>query len=228
MHPHAHVVVLESAGSIGGVWSAERLYPGLQSNNMLGTYEFSDFPMDPLTFGVRPGQHIPGHVLHEYLTRFARRFGLFDRIRLGRKVEVAEHRDGGGWLLTVAASPYGEEAARREQLVARKLVVATGLTSEAFLPDIAGQEHFEAPLFHCKDFARHEETLRTATKVVVYGGTKSAWDAVYAYGMQGIKVHWVIRGESVCSSFFPVLSPFVFCLLLYPFFYPFKVHHEVH
>ncbi|OCL02531.1 hypothetical protein AOQ84DRAFT_268633, partial [Glonium stellatum] len=68
LHPTEDVVVLESASTVGGVWAQHRLYPGLRSNNMLGTYEYPDFPMDSATFGVQPGEHIPGPVVHQYLT----------------------------------------------------------------------------------------------------------------------------------------------------------------
>jgi cation diffusion facilitator CzcD-associated flavoprotein CzcO len=90
LHPDESVVVLEAGSSIGGVWSHERLYPGLKSNNMLGTYEYSDYPMDTATFGVKPGEHIPGTVLHKYLTSFAKEFDVYPRTRLNTRVDSAE------------------------------------------------------------------------------------------------------------------------------------------
>lgn len=96
-------------------------------------------------------------------------------------------------MLTVE-SP--DEGITKKKVFAKKMVMATGLTSEAFFPDFKGQETFGAPLFHSKELKRYEETLEGETKVVtVLGGTKSAWDAVYAYASKGIKVNWVIRGE---------------------------------
>jgi cation diffusion facilitator CzcD-associated flavoprotein CzcO len=174
---------------VGGVWAAHRVYPGLKSNNMLGTYEYPDFPMDSATFGVQPGQHIPGAVTHKYLTAYAEKFDILDKIRLNTKVLTAEHQEDsaeGGWILTLDGG---------KSIFARKLVVATGLTSDAFLPDFAGQEDFGVPLFHSKDFLQHADTLETAKTVTVFGGTKSAWDAVYAYATRGVKVNWVMRGE---------------------------------
>jgi hypothetical protein len=41
---------------IRGVWVVERLYPGLKTNNLVGTYEFGDFPMTEALFGVKSGQ----------------------------------------------------------------------------------------------------------------------------------------------------------------------------
>jgi cation diffusion facilitator CzcD-associated flavoprotein CzcO len=173
---------------VGGVWSSERLYPGLKSNNMVGTYEYSDFPMDEATFGVKAGQHIPGHVIHEYLTAYAKKFDVLHRIRFNTKVETVEKQDKGGWVLWSG----GEKS---KSIFAKKLIVATGVTSQAFLPTFEGQDSFGVPLFHSKDFLQHADTIKTSKRVTVLGGTKSAWDAVYAYGTDGVEVDWVIRGN---------------------------------
>lgn len=174
---------------MGGVWSKHRLYKGLKSNNMLGTYEFSDFPMTPELFGVQPGEHIPGHVVQAYMEKYAEHFGFTDRIRLETSVQSAEHRLDETWLLTTTTKDTPEQT-----MVARKLIVATGITSQAYLPDFRGQETFEAPLFHCRDLLQHEEKiLQPGQKVTVFGGTKSAWDAAYASATSGVQVDWVIR-----------------------------------
>jgi cation diffusion facilitator CzcD-associated flavoprotein CzcO len=192
---------LELASSAGGVWAKHRLYPGLKSNNMLGTYEYPDFPMDTETFGVKPGEHIPGTVLHEYLTKFAEKFDILDKIRFSTKVVSAEHQEGsdGGWIVTVQDAT--DTSSKETKILARKLIVATGLTSEPFLPDFTGQETFGVPIFHgSKDFPQYADTIKTAKTVTVFGGTKSAWDAVYAYATQGVKVNWVIRGRTNVRS----------------------------
>ncbi|KAK3938149.1 FAD/NAD(P)-binding domain-containing protein [Diplogelasinospora grovesii] len=187
LNPDKSLAVLDASSSLGGVWAKHRLYPGLKSNNMLGTYEYPDFPMDTETFGVKPGQHIPGTVMHEYLSKYAEKFGIADKIRCSTKVLSAEHQDGaeGGWVLTADGAD--------KKIFARKMILATGLTSEPFLPEFEGQSEFGATIFHGKDFLQHADTLDTAKSVTVFGGTKSAWDAVYAYGSKGIKVDWVIR-----------------------------------
>lgn len=186
LHPTSNVVVLEAAGTVGGVWAEHRLYPGLKSNNMLGTYEYPDFPMDP-SFGVTPGQHIPGTILHKYLTAFAQKFGVLERTKFNSKVESATKQGDQGWLLKVSTNGNDEE------LLTEQLIVATGLTSDMFTPDFEGAESFDAPIFHSKDFREHADTLETAENVVVFGGTKSAWDAAYAYAIAGVQVDMVIR-----------------------------------
>ncbi|KAK5654486.1 hypothetical protein OQA88_7114 [Cercophora sp. LCS_1] len=189
LNPSKTVAILDVSLSLGGVWAKHRLYPGLRTNNLLGTYEYADFPMDTETFGVKTGEFIPGEVMHKYLTKYAEKFDILDKIRYQTKVLTAEHQDGpeGGWILTV------ESGSSVGKIAAKKLIVATGLTSEPFLPHFEGQEEFVAPLFHGKDFLKHADTLDSAKTVTVFGGTKSAWDAVYAYASKGIKVDWVIR-----------------------------------
>lgn len=186
--------MLDSSATAGGTWAAHRLYPGLKSNNMLGTYEYPDFPMDPEAFGVQPGQHIPGTVIHDYLTKYAQKFGVFDKIRFQHKVDVVEHQESGGWIVT--ARDVSAEKEKEVTILAKRLVVATGLTSEAFLPHFDGQEEFGAPIFHGKDFLQYADTFNTAKSVTVFGGTKTAWDLVYQYATKGISVNWVIRGKS--------------------------------
>lgn len=158
--------------------------------------QYPDFPLVPEEFGIEMGQHIPGQVVHDYLSRYADKFGVADKIRYGVRVITAEHHDKGGWTVTTES---GGETAR---LSAARLVVASGLTSEAFLPRFEGQDSFGVPLFHSKHFQENRDTLGTARSAAVFGGTKSAWDAVYAYASKGIKVHWVIRGPYRTSMVF--------------------------
>ena len=57
--PHVELLILDSNTSVGGVWSKENIYPGLHSNNLLGTYEYTDFPMRDAGLDLLEGEHIP-------------------------------------------------------------------------------------------------------------------------------------------------------------------------
>ncbi|KAF2994752.1 hypothetical protein E8E14_003557 [Neopestalotiopsis sp. 37M] len=218
VNPENSLLVLEANATLGGVWAEDRLYPGLKTNNMLGTYEYPDFPMSPETFGVKPGEHIPGRVCHEYLTKYAEKFNIIDCIRYNIKVEAAENqtmKPGGGWILTVHDAATGDGAigagTGSKKIQAEKLVVATGLTSEPFLPHIEGQELYNAPLFHNRDLQKHVgSSSESKKKVTVFGGTKSGWDAVYAYATRGVEVDWVIRksGHGPAWMAPPYVTPF--------------------
>lgn len=164
---------------------------------MLGTFQFSDFPMDRTAYGVKAGQHIPGKVVHRYLTDYAQHFDVFSRIRFGTKVASAEHQGNGGWILSIEG--------KKENISAAKLIVATGLTSDPAQPVFDGMEHFKAPLFHPRDFLKNADVLENADRVCVLGGAKSAWDVVYAFASSGVKVDWVIRK----SGHGPIWSMFI-------------------
>jgi len=181
--------VLESSGSCGGTWAETRIYPGLKSNNLHGTYEYPDFPMDPKVYAVQPGEHIPGDVLHKYLTDFAKRFGVFSRTRFHTKVVSIEPGLDDTWKLQTSLPDS------KEQITTTRVILATGLTSTPNFPQFPGVEKFKGPYFHAKDFYRNGETVKTAENVVVIGGAKSAYDVAYAYADAGAKVDLVVRPD---------------------------------
>ncbi|KAL2151338.1 hypothetical protein VTH82DRAFT_6436 [Thermothelomyces myriococcoides] len=210
-NPESSLVVFDAQSTLGGTWAAERLYPGLRSNNLVGTYEYPDFPMSTARFKVPAGSHIPGEVIHEYLKAYAAEFGIADLIRLRTKVLSAEHLDEpeGGWILTIASTGTGDDPGQQTRVKARRLIVATGLTSEVFLPHFDGQETFGGRVFHSKHFRQNRDTLKTAKSVVVFGGSKFAWDAAYAYATAGVETHMVIRssGHGPCWMSPPYVTP---------------------
>lgn len=186
LHPNERLLVLEAESSCGGTWGADRLYPALKSNNLYDSYEHPDMPMDEATYGVKPGQHIPGTVLHRYLTDFAKKFGVFERVRFHTRV-VELSPNGQGWKLEVVT---GE---KEYFLTTAKIIIATGMTSTPNIPQYAGQETFDGPIFHAKDFCRNGDTVKTAQNVTIVGGAKSAYDVAWAYANAGAKVNLVIR-----------------------------------
>lgn len=174
--------------SAGGTWAAHRLYPGLKSNNMLGTYEYPDFPMEESRYGVKPNTHIPGHVLNMYFNDYAKHFGFYDDIHFNTRVNVVRPA-GEAWELSVT-DPAGSKT-----VIARKLILATGLTSTPNMPSYAGQESFKAPLFHAKDFCVRAGEVKNARNTVVVGGAKSAFDVAYAQVQEGSTVDLIIRDD---------------------------------
>ncbi|CAK7203042.1 hypothetical protein SEUCBS139899_005771 [Sporothrix eucalyptigena] len=188
-NPDHKIAMLEAAESCGGTWSQNRLYPGLKSNNMVGTYEHPDFPLREDIYGVKPNNHIPGAVLHRYLTDFARHFGIYERIQFHTKVDVIRKNSDDSWTLTVV-SPEGVR-----QLTTARLILATGLTSTPNFPQYPGHADFGAPFFHAKNFCSRAEEVVGAKNVVVVGGAKSAYDVAYAMVEQGTTVDLVVRPE---------------------------------
>ncbi|EFY94889.1 flavin-binding monooxygenase [Metarhizium robertsii] len=198
--PEHSVAVFDSQASIGGTWAEERLYPGLKTNNMFGTYEYPDFPMESGKFGAEPGQHIPARAVHEYLKSYAENFGLVPLICLETKVISAEHQEAkGGWVLTLQR--HGETFA----MFSQRLIVASGFTSEPNRVRFVGDESFGGRIFHGRDFHHNADTVKMAQSPTVYGSTKYAWDAVYAYAAAGAEVHWVIRDTRLLTWFSPCI-----------------------
>ncbi|KFY24197.1 hypothetical protein V491_02247, partial [Pseudogymnoascus sp. VKM F-3775] len=191
VNPSARLLILDSGISAGGTWCAERLYDGLFTNNLVGMLEFSDFSMDFETFGVAPNSHVPGLVMHRYLTAYARHFGVYDRIKFRSTVASAELLKGGEWHIKYDVV-FGDVAEPR-QLVSKKMVLATGTTSVPTMPHIKGSEEFGGSVFHFKDLPQRGKELSEAKNIVVLGGSKSAADAVYYNATRGKRVDWVIR-----------------------------------
>lgn len=84
----------------------------------------------------------------------------------------------------------GEQDAK---ILTEKLIIATGLNSEPFMPVFKGVDAFGAPLFHVRDFCKNQALIKTTERLVVLGGTKSTSDCAYDFADQGVRVHIVIR-----------------------------------
>ncbi|KAL4960461.1 uncharacterized protein BDV14DRAFT_141712 [Aspergillus stella-maris] len=214
-YPSQSLVILDSASSVGGVWAKERLYQDLRANNVVGSYEMSDLPMAQEQFGVglKQGQMIPGDMVHAYMEAYVQELGLVDKLRLNCCVEKAEYTEDCEWVLTLAireeegeGRPADTKTKPEAKSVGRvlmktsKLIVATGLTSQPFMPRFEGEAEFKAQgqalVFHVRDFAMHEKrgSLKPDdSRVTVLGGSKSAFDVVYSCATRGMVVHWVIR-----------------------------------
>ncbi|PYH99800.1 FAD/NAD(P)-binding domain-containing protein [Aspergillus ellipticus CBS 707.79] len=188
-HPEDEVLVLEAEDTCGGTWCEDRLYPGLKSNNMVGSYEYPDYPMDKTTYGVKENNHIPAATLHKYLTDYARHFGVLSRTKFNTSVSSIEPIAEKGWRIITSSS--GEEGCFQT----KKIIMATGLTSEPNMLHFKGQDDFNAPLFHAKDFCRQASATKSAKNAVVVGGAKSAFDIAYAFVQQGAQVDLVIRPD---------------------------------
>ncbi|KIW15883.1 hypothetical protein PV08_05933 [Exophiala spinifera] len=190
LHPTEKILILEAESSCGGTWSKDRLYPGLKSNNLWGSYEFPDFPMVEEVYGVSEGQHIPAATLHRYLTDFAKKFGIYERTRFQTRVDAVEAAANDEWLLHITDT----SSSVSEILQTKKLIVATGLTSQPNMPSYPGEENFKAPFFHAKEFCARADLVNTCKRATVVGAGKSAFDVAYAFATDGnAQVDLIIR-----------------------------------
>ena len=195
--PDINVLVLDSKPSIGGTWSKESLYPGLRSNNQLGTFEYTDFPMHE-GYGVKKEHHIPGTVIHEYLCQYVKHFDLMRRIRLNTKVVAAEETDGKWVLKIVTWQPSADEESKTSEyvIICDKLIIATGLTCAPQPMSIPGSSNFTRPIINFSTIASSAPALLkdpSVRHITIYGGSKSAHDCVYLFASAGKSITWIIR-----------------------------------
>ena len=171
LEPELNLLIVDSNMSVGGVWVKENLYTGLKTNNLRGTFEYTDFPMDD-ALGVKKEEHIPGEVSYEYFRRYAEKHDLMRRIDFGQKVMVAEKVQEGwrleletAWLKGQTIGPPPTQRTVR----CSKLIIATGLTSAPVPISIKGSEEFAAPIVNFGDLAR--EAARTYEDSSIAHGT---------------------------------------------------------
>ena len=225
--PALKITIIDSNASVGGVWAQSNLYDDLRTNNLVGGYEYTDFPMDE-TFGVQHPEHIPGTVVFEYFRRYAENHDLMKRMQFKTKLAVAEKIES-GWRLALEtvgkdADSVNEPKARSPQLPAEqhikctKLIVATGLTSAPLPIDISGKDGFDVPIINHRDFAHKAAMIcddESIKSVTVSGGGKSAHDAVYSMASHGKHVDWIIRksgyGPTYMAPAHIYLGPFRCC-----------------
>lgn len=206
LEPKLSLLIVDSNMSVGGVWAKEKLYHGLATNNLRGTFEYTDFPMDD-ALGVKTGEHIPGEVIHEYLCRYAEKHDLTRRIEFGQTVMVAEKLQAGWKLELETACPDRRTVVPppvQQTVTCSKLIVAAGLTSSPVPITIKGSENFTAPIVNFGDYARRAPQVYEDSSighVTVLGGGKAAHDIVYLMGTHGKRVTWIIRASGYGPTF---------------------------
>ena len=128
---------------------------------------------------------VTGNMIHNYLEKYAVDHDLLRRIRFNTFVERAE-RSSHGWRLFFKDSADSMEA--------KKLMVATGVTSIPNMPDFPA-EGVNIPVIHSKDLGASYPLLGTdeIQSVIVVGAAKSAYDTVYLLLSMGKRVTWIIR-----------------------------------
>ena len=224
LDPNLNLTVIEWNKTIGGVWAEEKIYTGLKSNNLRGTYEYTDLPMED-SLGVKRDEHIPGKCIHDYLEQYAIKYDLKRRIQFHTRVNVAE-KIRSGWSLELEnvtskghMSNGGNKAAlpvpAQWNISCAKLIIATGLTSVPSPINIKGRENFTGPIVNFADYSREASKIyedEAIKSVTVIGGGKSAYDCVYLMAAQGKTVNWIIRasghGTAYVAPAYIYLGPF--------------------
>lgn len=149
-------VILEKGESVGGTWR-DNTYPGCACDVQSHLYSFSFAPNPNWTrnFARQPE-------IRAYLESITDRYGLRDRLRLGREITGLEW-DGSRWEV---------RSADGEVVHARAVVWGTGPLHIPSLPEIEGLDEFTGTVFHSSRWD-HDHDLN-GSRVAVIGTGASA------------------------------------------------------
>ncbi len=166
----AHVVL--ERGRAGESWrncyDSLRLHTGKHLSKLPGR----PFPRSAPLFPSRDD-------LVRYLEEYAEVFGL--PVREGAAVEAAAPANG-GWRVRLSNG---------EELEARAVVVATGIMSNPYVPDIPGRDAFTGRVIHSIEY-RNPEPYR-GRRVLVVGVGNSGGEIASELGRAGVDVTIAIR-----------------------------------
>ncbi|KAJ6585199.1 FAD/NAD(P)-binding domain-containing protein [Mycena capillaripes] len=191
----SQVQILTRDSTAGGVWAAERVYLGLQINNVHGEYRFSAMNMPEST---NPNGRVMGHDLRAYMDAFSDTF-LKRIIRFDTEViNIRRDETTSVWFITL----QDKRKSSREILQFSRVVLCTGGCSapklpKSLSPDAAKQAGFRGPVIHSRDFAARLDTVletiprvseSTSKSIVIVGGGKSAQDMAAYLANEGRKV----------------------------------------
>ena len=193
------MILLDEQASIGGVWSAEKIYPSLFAQIKYGLFEYSFYPMR--REGITSDGYISGTTIHTYLNDFARDYDLVRRTRLRTTVLRVNRLPGNGWKLDIAGKPAIECA---------KLIYATGATSHPVIPSWP-KSSFNVPIIHSSETGVHLAALGKIQRATVVGAAKSAYDTVFFLLDAGKQVNWIIREDG--SGPLAIVPPTIFGLM---------------
>lgn len=175
--PGWDATVVESKGSIGGVWSGEAAYATTRLQTTKQQYQFSDWAWDGAAV---PDANPTQPQVRAYLDGYARHFGLLPRIRLNCAVQAVIRRHPG----TGTASGWDVHLADGTVLSCHFLVLCCGMFGDLprVPPSLAAPSPtpFQGTLMHALDYSRLDpaaaRALVAGRRVVVVGFQKTAID----------------------------------------------------
>lgn len=183
------VTIFEKDSTPGGVWVPSRAYPGLRTNNPRETYAFSDYAYPEGTEDFPTATRIM-----EYLTSYAKHFGLTQHLRLSTEVISVSRNEATGSAdhpgFRVSFARVGD-AAEPETEHFDFVVVCNGVFSEPYLPEIDGAQQFAGAILHSSQI-REPDALR-GKRVVIVGAGKSALDCATFAAREGASATLVFR-----------------------------------
>jgi 4-hydroxyacetophenone monooxygenase len=159
--------VLEKNAEAGGTWFDNR-YPGCGVDTPSYLYSYSFFPQDwTVHFGKRDE-------ILAYLQRVAADLGINTMVRYGETVTAADWDEASQRWVVQSSGPEGQP----NRFVANAVITAVGQLNIPSIPNVAGVDTFEGPIFHS---ARWPADLDLSGKdVAVVGSAATAMQIVPA------------------------------------------------
>lgn len=192
-HPNSNLAIIERDGAVGGTWGSERLYPGFKAQASARMCEFSDMELSVPPEGLDTWNCPDSKYIAEYMQIYMEKHvynGKSMKDRTILNATVTEVRKVGD-LWSVKFNQKGTE----KEFLTKKLIVSTGQTSIPNMPDLKGEDVFQAPIVHGLDFGREWKTLSgpNFNNIVVLGASKTGADMAYQFAKAGKEVSWIIR-----------------------------------
>lgn len=156
--------------------------------------EYSDVPLklppnEETYHDIFRSKHVTKYIEDYIDTHVYSGTSIRDRIVFDFSVSTME-KEKDIWI--VHSQPRDQRPARSFR--SRKLMIATGMTSEPNMPTLPAQSEYSGQIIHQKNFGRSSILSNPSiTRVAVLGAGKSAADMVYAAAKAGKKVSWIIR-----------------------------------
>ncbi|TFK38927.1 FAD/NAD-P-binding domain-containing protein [Crucibulum laeve] len=206
--------------TVGGIWAKERIYPGLNLNNVHGEFRFSPLEMRAPENAEATGGRLSGEIMAEYMTTFAQKL-IKDRVRFNAEVLDIRRGAEARWTVSVENTKTGI----REDLVFARIVVCTGGCSTPKIPETlsqksAEQARFRGMVLHSTEFGMQVHDILAKVKpmqsggadtgsVVIVGGGKSAQDMSSYLANEGRKVTVVYETADAFLASPKPLPPFL-------------------
>lgn len=140
--PRIRLTVFEKNADVGGTW-LENAYPGVRCDIPAHVYQSS---FEPNTQWSE--EYAQGAEIRAYWQRVARKYGVYERLRLRTKVTGSYWEERRAqWRLEIE-----DAGGERETLYFDFVVHAIGRFNSWRLPEYPGMEKFEGPLFHSSNY----------------------------------------------------------------------------
>lgn len=155
--------VFEKHSDVGGIWDPTNVgSPIYRTAHFISSRFNSGFyghPM-PATYPDYPSWS----QIRDYIRKFAQDEKLYEHVTFNTPVEHAELRPDGQWVVTVGG----------ERKLYQALVVATGVTWHANMPELPGQETFNGQILHSSAYS--DSAVFRDKKVLIVGAGNSGVD----------------------------------------------------